>query len=63
MLTIIITVAVIWLTIKLLAFGIRAVWGVAEALCRVLLLPMLIIGMVYIGLVYFAVPIIIILGF
>lgn len=61
--TIIITVAVIWLTFKLLVFGIRAVWGVVKALCSVLLLPMLVVWIVYIGLVYFAVPIIITLGF
>ena len=59
MLTIVFEVALAWVALKMLVWGIRATWGIAKIFCTFLLLPMLIVGLIYVGLVYFAVPIIV----
>lgn len=62
MLTILFTVALVWVAWKILVLGIKVTWGIAKVLCAVLLLPIFIFGIVCVGLVYIAVPILIIVG-
>ena len=62
MLTIIFTVALLWLAWKMLILEIRAAWGIVRILCTVFLLPLFLFGMVCAGLLYMAVPILIIVG-
>ena len=58
MLSIIFTFMIIWITIKMIAIGLRAMWGIAK-----ILLPMLFVGgLVYAGLMYLALPIMAVLG-
>ncbi len=60
MLTIIFAVALIWVTFKLLIFGIKAAWGLAKLVCTILLLPLVLIGLCFAGLMYVALGILII---
>lgn len=62
MLTIIFVIAVIWVTWKMLAFGLKAAWGIAKIAATVILLPLLITGLACVGLIYIALPILVIVG-
>lgn len=62
MLAIIFAVALVWVSWKMLVFGIKAAWGIAKIVCTVFLLPVFLIGLVCVGLVYIAVPVLIIVG-
>ena len=62
MLTIIFTVALLWVAWKMLILELKAAWGIVRILCTVLLLPLILFGMVCAGLLYMAVPILIIVG-
>ncbi len=62
MLTIIFTVALLWVAWKMLILEFKAAWGIVRILCTVLLLPLFLFGMVCAGLLYIAVPILIIIG-
>lgn len=61
MLTILFTVALVWVAWKILVLGIKVTWGIAKVLCAVLLLPIFIFGIVCVGLVYIAIPILVLL--
>ena len=63
MLSIIFIIALIWVSWKLLVFGIKAAWGIAKILAAVVLFPLFIVGLACIGLLYVAIPILIIAGF
>lgn len=62
MLTIIFIAALIWLVWKMLAFGLKATWGITKFVCAVLLFPAFLIGLVFVGLIYVALPILAIAG-
>lgn len=62
MLTIVLTIALVWVAVKMLIWGLRAAWGIAKILCIAILLPLLIYWLAYIGLFYIAIPILVITG-
>ncbi len=62
MLTIIFTVALLWVAWKMLILELKAAWGIIRILCTVFLFPLLLFGMVCAGLLYIAAPILIIIG-
>lgn len=62
MLTILFYAAVIWVTLKLLALGVKAAWGLAKVFITVLLFPLIVIGLFLVGLIYVAIFILIIAG-
>ena len=54
MLTIIFWVALIYVAVKRLLWGIKAAWGIAKIIAFVVLLPIVIIGLMMYGLVLIA---------
>ena len=62
MLSIIFIVALVWVAVKMLIWGIKAAWGIAEVLAVIVLLPLFIIGLAWIGLFYMAIAVLIIAG-
>ena len=62
MFTTIFMIALIWVSWKMFALGIKAAWSIAKILCAVLLLPLFLIGLMYVGLIYIAIPILLIAG-
>lgn len=62
MLTLIFVILMLWISIRLFVFGIRAAWGLARILLTVFLLPVILIGLVIGGLIYIAIPVLIIIG-
>lgn len=62
MLSIIFIVALVWVVVKMLIWGIKAAWGIARVLAVIVLLPLFIIGLAWIGLFYMAIAVLIIAG-
>lgn len=62
MLTLLFTVCMIWIVIKLAIFGVKAAWGVSKFLVTVVFFPVILIGMVFVGLIHLAFPLLIIGG-
>lgn len=60
MLTIAFSIALVWVTVKLLILGIKAAWSIAKILSVVIFFPLLLVGLLYLGFVYIAVPILLI---
>jgi len=59
MLTLILLLAMIWITFKLMIFGIKAAWGIAKLVCTLVFLPFVIIGLCLMGFVYVALAVLI----
>lgn len=62
MLTLLFTICMIWIVIKLVIFGVKAAWGVSKFLVTVVFFPVILIGMVVVGLIHLAFPLLIIGG-
>ena len=62
MLSIIFIVALVWVAVKMLIWGIKAAWGIARVLAVIVLLPLFIMGLAWIGLFYMAIAVLIIAG-
>ena len=62
MLTLIFSILLIVVMIKIIAFAIKATWGITKVIFSVVLFPLVLIGLVLGGLVYLAIPILIIVG-
>ena len=62
MLGVVFIVALIWVSAKMLIWGIKAAWGIARVLAVIVLLPLFIIGLAWIGLFYVAIAVLIIAG-
>lgn len=62
MLSVLFTIAMIWVFGKLFFFGLRAAWGISKFIFTIVLLPVALIGMVLGGLIYIAFPILLIVG-
>ena len=62
MLTLILLLAMIWITFKLMIFGIKAAWGIAKLVCTLVFLPFVIIGLCLMGFVYVALAVLIFVG-
>lgn len=54
MLSVLFGICIIWFSIKLLIFGVKASWGILKFLCTVVLFPVILILMVVGGLMYIA---------
>ena len=61
MLTILIVIAAIWLSWKLLALGVSLAWGIGRILGK-LMVPLAVICLAYVGLKYFVFPTLVILA-
>ena len=62
MLSVLFTLFMIWIFVKILIYGIKAAWGISELLITVVLLPLILIVLVACGLLYIAFPILIVVG-
>ena len=62
MLSILITICMLWFIVKFFIFGLKASWGIMKLLCTVIFFPVILIGMVVGGLIYIALPLLIIGG-
>lgn len=62
MLTLLFTICMIWIVIKLVIFGVKAAWGVSKFFLTVVFFPVILIGMVVVGLIHLAFPLLIIGG-
>lgn len=62
MLTLIFIVLILAVFGKLLAFAIKATWGITKIVFTVVLFPLVLIAMVFAGLFAFVLPILIIVG-
>ena len=62
MLGIVFIVALIWVSAKMLIWGIKAAWGIARVIVTIVLLPLFIIGLAWIGLFYVSIAVLIIAG-
>lgn len=62
MMTVIVTIAMIWIFGKLLIFGIKAAWGLSKILLWLVCLPLLLVVLIVAGLFYLAIPILAIVG-
>ena len=62
MLSIIFIVALVWVAVKMLIWGIKAAWGIARVVVTIVLLPLFIIGLAWIGLFYVSIAVLIIAG-
>ncbi|MCI5500906.1 MAG: hypothetical protein MR409_03125 [Lachnospiraceae bacterium] len=62
MLSVLFTLFMIWIFVKILIFGIKAAWGISKLLITVVLLPLILIVLVACGLLYIAFPILIVVG-
>lgn len=62
MLTLIFFVLLLTIFGKILAFSIKAAWGITKILCTVVFVPLILIIMVICGLMYVALPILAIIG-
>lgn len=62
MLSVLFTLFMIWIFVKILIFGIKAAWGISKFLITVVLLPLILIVLVACGLLYIAFPILIVVG-
>lgn len=60
MLYILFFIALMWVTVKLLALGVKLAWSIIQFVCSVILFPLLMVGLVAIGMIYLAIPILII---
>ena len=55
MLTLIFLILLLWISIKLLIFGVKAAWGISRIILTILW-PVILIGLIIAGLFYIAVP-------
>lgn len=62
MLGVVFIVALIWVSAKMLIWGIKAAWGIARVIVTIVLLPLFIIGLAWIGLFYVSIAVLIIAG-
>lgn len=62
MLTIIFCIALAYVAIRMLIWGIKATWGIAKIIAFVVLLPALIIGLVIVGLYMLAFGLVILMS-
>ena len=62
MLSVLFTLFMIWIFVKILIFGIKAAWGISKLLITVVLLTLILIVLVACGLLYIAFPILIVVG-
>lgn len=62
MLTLLFIVLMIGIFGKLLAFGLRATWGIAKLILTIVFLPLILAVMVIGGLIHFALPLLIVIG-
>ena len=60
MLTIIFYIALIYVAIRMLVWGIKAAWGIAKIIAFVVLLPVLIIGLAMAGLFMLALGLVVV---
>ena len=60
MLTIIFYVALIYVAIRMLIWGIKAAWGIAKIIAFVVLLPVLIIGLAMAGMFMLALGVVVV---
>lgn len=60
MLGVVFIVALIWVSTKMLIWGIKAAWGIARVIVTIVLLPLFIIGLAWIGLFYVSIAVLII---
>ncbi len=62
MLTIIFTILLVAVFIKLLLWAIKAAWGIVKVIFTVVLIPLAVVALAVFGLMYVAIPILIIVG-
>ena len=62
MLGVVFIVALIWVSAKMLIWGIKTAWGIARVIVTIVLLPLFIIGLAWIGLFYVSIAVLIIAG-
>lgn len=62
MLSLLFGICIIWFSIKLFIFGVKASWGILKFLCTVVLFPVILILMVVGGLMYIAFPLLLLGG-
>lgn len=62
MLSILFTILMIMVFLKLIGLAIKATWGISKVLVTFVFFPLLLIGLVLGGLLYVAFPILIIVG-
>lgn len=62
MLTILFTICLIWLFIKLVILSVKAAWGITKFVFTVILFPLILIGLVVGGLINIAFPLLLIVG-
>ena len=62
MLSLLFGICIIWFSIKLLIFCVKASWGILKFLCTVVLFPVILILMVVGGLMYIAFPLLLLGG-
>ena len=62
MLTIIFYIALVYVAIRMLVWGVKAAWGIAKIISCVVLLPVLIIGLAMAGLFMLALGIVVVIA-
>lgn len=62
MLSLLFTICMIWVFVKLFFFGLKVAWSISKFIVTLVFLPLALIGMVLGGLIYLAFPILIIIG-
>ena len=58
--SIVFVIALVWVAVKMLIWGIRATWGIAKVLAMTILFPLLILEFAVVGLFYIALLLLII---
>ena len=58
--SILFVIALVWVAVKMLIWGIKATWGIAKVLAMTILFPLLILEFAVVGLFYIALPLLII---